>query len=216
MNFSVSDQTESSVTFCLSYNEETLSCYPYKFRLSITYTISEGILYILYQTENLQDKPMPFCLGAHPGFCCPVNNEECFEDYQLVFDQEEYTNSMVYDLSSLEFDPDKKGIFLKNTQILPLSYDLFQNDAIFFERIRSRKVSLIHKTTKRGVMVNYPDFESIAFWTSVHPKAPFLCIEPWNGSAIRKDEDDEFLNKHGIQILNSHQTAEYLLQIQIV
>ena len=32
---------------------------------------------------------MPYCLGAHPGFLCPLNPGERFEDYRLEFEYEE-------------------------------------------------------------------------------------------------------------------------------
>lgn len=216
MEFSVIKQSESSVSLFLSYTRETLEHYPYKFGITLIYTISEGALSIIYRPENFQEDPMPFFLGAHPGFRCPLNEGESFDDYQLLFDQEENTSSIVYDLTSLEFDPDKTGIILKNTHVLPLSYNIFRNDAVFFEKINSRKVSLIHKVSGKGIQVSFPDFRSVAFWSCVHPEAPFLCIEPWNGSGIRKDEDDEFIHKHGIQILDGHQSSEYYLHIQIL
>lgn len=216
MEFSVIKQSESSVSLFLSYTRDTLEHYPYKFGITLTYTVSESALSIIYRPENFQEDPMPFFLGAHPGFRCPLNDGERFDDYQLLFDQEESTSSMVYDLTSLEFDPEKAGITLKNTHVLSLSYNIFQNDAVFFEKIHSRKVSLIHKISGKGIQVDFPNFQSIAFWTCVHPEAPFLCIEPWNGSGIRKDEDDEFIHKHGIQILDGNQSSEYFLQIRIL
>ena len=32
---------------------------------------------------------MPFQIGGHPGFHCPLYKEESYEDYELVFEQKE-------------------------------------------------------------------------------------------------------------------------------
>lgn len=47
-------------------------------------------------------------------------------------------------------------------------------------------------------------------------KGLFLCIEPWNGSAIRSDEDDSLLNCHFLQKVNIGEKKQYHLGIRIL
>ena len=54
----------------------------------------------------------------------------------------------------------------------------------FFEHTNSHRVSFVNAVTGKGVSMYYPDFESLAIWTPIGGKASFLCLEPWNGSAI--------------------------------
>ncbi len=214
--FSVKEQGETYVTFLLTADETTRASYPYDFRLSLTYRLENGALFMDYLVENPSEEVLGYCLGAHPGFLCPLEPEEQFQDYHLEFSQEEHTASMVYDLELLQFDVNRQGIVLENTRILPLSHELFRNDAVYFPEIRSRQVSLIHSASGKGIRVSYPGFSSIAFWTTYQPQGSFLCIEPWNGSAIRSDEDDEFFHRHQIQLLPARESRTYQMKIELL
>ncbi|MCI9162448.1 MAG: aldose 1-epimerase family protein [Lachnospiraceae bacterium] len=215
-DFSVEGQEEDSVTFRLSANAQTRCSYPYEFRLSLTYRLGNGVLCMDYQVENLDSREICYCIGSHPGFICPLSEGESFEDYQLEFEKEENTWTMPYDLQALQFDAERQGLSLEHTRILPLSYELFREDAIYFDKLQSRKVALVHKETRRGVEVSHPGFETVAFWTPYGKNAPLLCIEPWNGCAIRSDEDDEFIHRHHVQVLKPGEKKSYPMEIRIL
>lgn len=214
--FDVYEQTDSSVSFRLAANEMTRRHYPYDFVLTLTYRLENGVLSMIYTVENSGDCHMPYCLGAHPGFNCPLEHGASFEDYQLIFELEENTKSIVYDLEAMEFDVKQHRVSLENTRILPLHHQLFDQDAIYFDKIKSRKVSLVHAGTGHGVEVSYPGFESVAFWSPTGKDAPLLCVEPWNGSAICSDEDDVFIHKHGVLTLKPGESKSHLLQIRMI
>jgi len=216
MDFDVTARTEGAVTLSLSSGPATKKMYPYDFRLSLTYRLTEEGILVDYSVENTDTKTICYCLGAHPGFNCPLFEGETFEEYRLEFEKEECVHSMVYDLSAFQFDADSQGYFLDHSRQIPLSYDLFTKDAIYFDSLRSRKVSLIHSVTGKGVEVAFPDFETVAFWTPMEGGAPLLCVEPWNGSGIRSDEDDEFIHKHHVQSLDAGGKKEYHLGIRIL
>lgn len=215
-DFSVTDQTSSSATFRLTANEKTRRSYPYDFALSLSYQLKDGILKMDYLVENPDTRDICYCIGSHPGFICPLAKGESFDEYLLEFEKEENTCSIKYDLKKLEFNPEKRGVALSHTKVLPLSYELFSQDAIYFDQILSRRVSLIHGKSRRGVEVSYPDFETIAFWTPYGKNASFLCIEPWNGSAIRSDEDDALIHRHHLQTLTPGQKKNYHMEIRIL
>lgn len=215
-DFSVNQASEGQAVFSICDSEATHAVYPYAFRLSLTYTLQEDGLHMDYQVENTDSKAIHYNIGAHPGFNCPLENGEKFEDYVLEFEQEETAASMVYDVKNLQFDVNWRKPMLENSRVIPLTYDLFRDDAIFFDQIRSRKVAIKNPATGKGVLVDYRDFETVAFWTAMPSKGPFLCVEPWNGSAIRSDEDDDFKNRHFLQTLEVGETKDYHLGIQIL
>lgn len=214
--FKVAAQSGSEAVFCLTSNEMTKQCYPYDFMLTLAYRLEDGVLSMVYHVTNPQSEDLCYCLGAHPGFNCPVEDGAAFEDYQLEFGQEEDTLSMAYDLGAMQFDAGRHSVTLNHTRTLPLTYGLFSQDAVYFDKIRSRKVALVHRESHKGVEVCYPGFSSVAFWTPYGNRAPLLCIEPWNGSAIRSEEDDEFIHKHGVQVLKPGEERCHLLQIRII
>lgn len=215
-DFEVVSQTGAEVVFRLTANEMTRQHYPYDFILTLTYRLQDGKLSMIYQVTNPQKDDIHYCLGAHPGFNCPLEDGAAFEDYQLEFEMDEDTSSMVYDLKTMQFDAGRRRVVLDHTKVIPLDYGLFDQDAVYFDEIRSRKISLLHKESRKGVEVAYPGFTSVAFWTPDGKRAPFICIEPWNGSAIRSDEDDEFLHKHGLLTLKGGESKTHLLEIRVI
>lgn len=215
-DFSVNQASEGQAVFSICDSEATHAVYPYAFRLSLTYALQEDGLHMDYQVANTDSKAIHYNIGAHPGFNCPLENGEKFEDYILEFEQEETAASMVYDVKNLQFNVNWRKPMLENSRVIPLTYDLFRDDAIFFDQIRSRKVAIKNPATGKGVLVDYKDFETVAFWTAMPSKGPFLCVEPWNGSAIRSDEDDDFKNRHFLQTLEVGETKDYHLGIRIL
>jgi len=216
MEFQARQREESAVTLVIGDTEQTRGCYPYGFGFSICYKLAGHGILTEYQVENRDTKTMYYCIGAHPGFNCPMEEGERFEDYQLRFEKEEDCHAVVYDLEASQFDRACRGYYLDHTAVLPLRYGLFDRDAVYFEGLRSKKVSLVHKRTGRGVEVSFADFASVAFWTPAGKRAPFLCIEPWNGSAVCSDEDDEFAHKHDVQCLRAGEKRVYRLGIRIL
>lgn len=216
MEFAITEQTTTTATLEIRHTEETKKMYPYSFRLSLTYTLQEGTLSMEYQVENTDDRIIHYCLGAHPGFNCPMEEDAVFEDYDLVFEKEETISSIIYDCKNLEFNPHNQIRQLDKSSFLPLSRNLFKEDAVYFDRLLSRKVSLINRKTGRGVQVSFPGFETVAFWSPYPANAPFVCIEPWNGSAVYSTEDDWFIHKNHIQTLNPMETKTYQLSIRIL
>ena len=214
--FNVKRLSGDCAVFSLSDSDATRDVYPYSFRLSLTYTLRDDGIFMDYRVENTDDKPISYLLGAHPGFRCPLRDGERFDDYALKFACEETASAMVYDCSKMQFDAGRRRPLLDHTHTLPLSYELFSDDAVFFDRLSSRSVELLNPATGNGVRVDFPDFETVAFWTAMPSRGPFLCIEPWNGSAIRSDEDDEFASRHFLQTLEVGERKNYHLGIHIL
>lgn len=214
--FQVLQSTENSVTFSFHDTPETLLMYPFHFELRLTYTIIGTSLTLTYEVINKDPNIMHFQIGAHPGFQCPLIDGETFSDYVLLFEEKETVSSPAYDLTQLHFDPKNRIHRLENSNQLPLNYEMFQNDAIFLDCLKSRKVSLLNPSTGKGIRVDYPDFESIAFWTPMNDTAPFLCIEPWNGSAVFAGEGDDFQHKRSIQTADINETKTYELSFHIL
>ena len=78
-----------SIVFELSYNEETLENYPFKFKLRTKYDLVDENIIIGFEVENIDDIDMIFSLGSHPSFLCPFKIEEELEDYYLEFNKVE-------------------------------------------------------------------------------------------------------------------------------
>jgi len=201
--------------FSLRANEESLKYYPYLFELQLSYKLDRNKLAISYKVSNKSEDIMYYHIGAHPGFICPLESGKSLKDYVLQFDRDENIKSIVYDMTKLCFSSSRTGIALEGN-LLPLSADMFDNDAIYFRHTNSHGVSLINPSTAKGVHLSYPDFSSIAIWTPAGGAAPFVCLEPWNGAAIFDDEDDIFCHKRDIQALMPEKETSYRLEISLM
>ena len=89
---------------------------------------------------------------------------------------------------------------------------MFDQDAVFLSTPTHIRVSFVNAVTGKGVSMYYPDFESLAIWTPIGGKASFLCLEPWNGSAIFHQDDDVFAHKHSILTLEPGKEKHIILR----
>ena len=89
-DFTLVEQTDNSVTFAIEDDEEMYANYPYHFRLEITYTVTRKTIRTQYKIYNKEsEKSMPYFIGGHPGFNCPLLDDEVYEDYYLEFEKPE-------------------------------------------------------------------------------------------------------------------------------
>ncbi|EAE2396807.1 aldose 1-epimerase family protein [Listeria monocytogenes] len=196
--FQVIEQTENTVRFELDADEDSLAIYPYKFKLSIIYTIEKNTVAVSYEVENTDNKRIYFSIGAHPAFHLPLTDGTTFEDYYLDFGTEENLETLC--LEGPYRSGDIKKIVDEPARYLPLSYDLFKNDALIFEALKQKEMTIKSDKTPHFVKVSFPEFPFVGVWTA-KPGTPFLCIEPWYGIADGAGESVELRDKAGVEHL---------------
>ena len=188
--FSVVEQGDHHVILSLSANNETRGCYPFDFTLDITYRLVQRTLEITYHVRNHSGDTMPFGIGGHPGFRVPLEDGEHFEDYYLEFstacrpDRVGFTPAVF--LSSQD-----EPYALQDGKYLPLSHDLFNEDAVILKNM-CREVSLRSKRSRKHITVSYPQMPYLGIWHWPHTDAPYVCIEPWSSLPARQDVVEEF------------------------
>ena len=91
--FTVTEQGEDYVTLQLTANEETKKQYPFDFVLTVSYYLTGSSITTKFTVKNADTKPMPFCIGGHPGFNIPIQSDEVFEDYDIVFEERKTRNA---------------------------------------------------------------------------------------------------------------------------
>ncbi|HDM9120789.1 TPA: aldose 1-epimerase family protein [Listeria monocytogenes] len=197
-DFQVVEQTEKSVRFELDADEDSLAVYPYKFKLSIIYTIEKNTVAVSYEVENTDNKRIYFSIGAHPAFNLPLTDGTTFEDYYLDFGTEENLETLC--LEGPYRSGEIKKVVDEAARYLPLNYDLFKNDALIFEALKQKEMTIKSDKTPHFVKVSFPEFPFVGVWTA-KAGTPFLCIEPWYGIADGAGESVELRDKGGIEHL---------------
>lgn len=180
-DFTVVRQGDDFVELMLDPTEESRLMYPFQFAFHVIYTLVENGYTTTFLVENRDERPMPFCVGGHPGFICPMEPGAAFDDYQLVFpEKEDGRNSLApggYLINGSEYLPGFHG-----AQVLPLNHDLFdQRDALIFTGLKSRSVDLVHRSSGRGIHFTFPKMEVLAVWSKPGANADYVCLEPWHG-----------------------------------
>lgn len=205
MDFDVIKKTDSTVVFSIQQSTVTLEKYPFQFELQISYTLINSVLKISFKVINNNDVSMPFSIGAHPAFA--IAND--FENYELQFEKSE--NLVVSKLENDLISNTTYTLPLENNS-MPLTYSLFENDALIFKTIKSKSVTIAENKIP-FLKVQYNDFPSLGIWTK--SQAPFICIEPWLGYADTIENNGNLEQKEGIQILGVNQIFEtnYLIEI---
>ncbi|MEX0883257.1 MAG: aldose 1-epimerase family protein [Cyclobacteriaceae bacterium] len=205
--FQLADQDENSLTFVLVSDAQSLEIFPFHFQLFIRYTLTEAGMKVGYKVVNPSSCPLLYSIGAHPGFNCPLDpEEEAFSDYEIDFMQAGLSSLSVYLLED-GLIGDKKAEIPLHDGKLPLSYSLFENDALIMDVGAFTQIQIRSKITGRGFIMDFSDFRWLGLW-SKNKDAGFICIEPWNGIADTLGHDLQLENKWGIQKLEAHQYHE--------
>ena len=213
--FSILDRKEDFAVFVLTENEETLVHFPRRFCLTVRYTLEEHGLVIAYTVENRDSRPMHYCFGLHPAINCPALPGEDFEDYRVEFDRPETIDSPQINAGTGVMELTQRTLYCQEEQALPLTYGMFDNDALTLEELHSTSVRLVGPSDT-GTALAFSGFTSLGLWTPDHKRAPFLCIEPWVGMNDRSDEDGVFEHKYGVRTLSPAEKDQYSLTIMPV
>ncbi|MGL5648055.1 MAG: aldose 1-epimerase family protein [Clostridium sp.] len=210
--FNLIEQSSASLLFSLTFSEDTLKVYPYKFELIIKYELLDNKVIITYTVLNKDSKEIFFSIGAHPAFMCPLMPEETMEDYYFEFNKKE--TSSLLTLNKDGYFSREKLPFLNNENIIALKKDTFKNDALIFDDLKSNIVTLKSKNHNKSLSMDFTGFPFIAFW-SMPTGAPFVCIEPWFGHSDYEDFTGELKDKEGIKRLDINESfnCSYTLTI---
>ncbi len=214
--FSAKRLSDDSAEFSFRANEETRKSFPFDFELSLKYTLYSDSLEIIYTVKNNGTETMPYCIGAHPAFNCPFEDNTVFSGYKLVFEKPETVKSPIMNLRTRMWGDNDRIERLNRINEFSLDYPLFDNDCVYFDTIVSKSVSLISEKSGKGVNVAWEGFETLGVWTPDHKNAPFICIEPWCGCDDYDTDSGVFAEKRGIQSLTSNKEKQYKLKIGIV
>lgn len=211
--FTVTAQTDTAVTLTLRADDETRKQYPFEFALSVTYTLHEDGFTTAFCVKNSGDEPLPFSIGGHPGFNLPLGEAAAFEDYTIVFEQDEQQVCPGVVMGQGLITPDESNYTLNGREI-PLTHELFYHDALIFEGLRSRTVQVVNKTTGHGVEMDISQFPLLGIW-SAQNDGPYVCLEPWTGCATRTDEPDDFTKKKDMLTLAPDEEDKRAFRVRI-
>lgn len=203
------DVPEEEAWFELKYDDRSLGIYPRRFSLQIGYRLQAERLTVLWRVKNIDNRPMPFQIGAHPAFNYP---EFCAADpvhAYFLFDNETLESEMLAEKGCVGDGTFK--VELDDNGMLPITADTFTCDTILLADSQVHRVSMLDKEKRPYLSVLF-SAPLVGLW-SPSPDAPFVCIEPWYGRCDRAGFDGQFEEREHITVIQPDETfsAQYLI-----
>ena len=191
--FQVVDSGAAGAVFRLQADQATLQVYPFSFQLDIQFALHAATLSVTALIRNLGDKKMPASFGYHPAFRWPLPFGRERSEHFIEFAADEPSPVRRLDAAGLLM-PERYPTPIADRR-LALADDLFRNDAIIFDDLRSRSVTYGAHDGPR-IRLSFPDAPYLGVWTK--PQANFICIEPWHGVADPQGYSGSFSAKPGV------------------
>lgn len=182
MEFELLSRTEDEIWFVLKDSEETRQKYPYGFTLKLGYRLFENGVGVCWQVENEEEEELPFSIGGHPAFYCPIDEGAVQTDYLLRFDCKDQV--VCTRISDEGLALNEEDVYPLKDGFLPITEHLFDHDALVIENRQAKEVAFCRKdgTAYLTVKMEAPLF---GVWSPPQKNAPFICIEPWYGRCDR-------------------------------
>lgn len=213
-DFEVISHKSHRITFRLCHCAETLLKYPRKFNFNVTFTLVSNHIGIIYEVINLDEKPMYFGVGGHPGFNVPLNSELEFEDYYICFDKEADVEQVVF--SSQRYRDGRYRTYpLREGKCIDLRHDIFDSSPLVLRNV-PHKVTLKSDKDPHRVTVTYPQMDYLSVWHWPLKNAPYVCIEPWTNIPAREGIIEDFSTKNDLIVLSTGEIYMNNWDIEII
>ena len=209
--FETTESLKTRAVFSLRSSDETRLHFPYAFEFQILYELVGPRLTVTYRVVNEDEQTVFFAIGAHPAFAVPFNANETYEDYYIEFEQAEPL--VTHMLSTAGYFTGETKPVPTESNHLPLTKHLFDQDALVFKNLASRRVTLRSDRHNHAVTVEYPAFPYLGLWAK--SGAPFVCIEPWLGCADSEGQLKPIQQKEAIQQVEEGKVFEASFSIEI-
>ncbi|MBY6091099.1 aldose 1-epimerase family protein [Maritimibacter alkaliphilus] len=201
---SLFDLVEASETAChhvLRASEQTRAVYPFDFALHVTHRLDGRTVQCDVTVENAGVVPMPFGFGFHPAFRWPLPGAEAAPHVVTLASGGNPDRRALND-GLLEPAP-LPGPFVAGR--LEIEEALFAEGALVFPN--GAEALRYGPEDGPGLRFAFRNLPDLALWKPVG--APFLCIEPWHGTASYVGDGPEIAARPNSLTLAAGETATF-------
>jgi galactose mutarotase-like enzyme len=206
--FTLVGASAASCRYELTAGEATKAVYPFEFRLSLTHALAGRTLTATAEVANLDDKPLPFGIGFHPAFVWPLP-DAAGRPHTVTLDNKA-APALVRLESGLRLPGRLPSPFKQGH--LVLDHSMFADDAMIF--VDGAGDGLTYGAEGGpSLKFHFDNLPNLALWSK--PGAPFLCIEPWHGTAAEVGAGDDIMARpYGISLPRG-ETARFAFSVAI-
>ena len=193
MDFDVIEKTESSVTYELTSNEETMKVYPHECGLNVSYFLNDDMINVVWTVRNMGKEEMHFQIGGHPAFNLPDVGEGDKVEGTLLFDNEQPLTRIIGNTGGC-IKPERYDV-KTDRHIWAFDEESFADDAVILDKSQVGMAVIVDKEGRPQIGLSF-DCPCLGIWTPYGKHAPFLCIEPWYGVHDWAGYEGEFKDKY--------------------
>ncbi|MBY3361291.1 aldose 1-epimerase family protein [Rhizobium laguerreae] len=206
--FVLAASTETMCRFELVASDATRSVYPFDFQLAVVHAVEGRVLTVTAEVTNRGRKAMPFGLGFHSAFAWPLPDASG-RDHVVTLDNKGEPGLVRLEGGLINPAPLPSPF---DAGRLVLDHAMFEQDAMIFPDGAGE--SLSYGAEGGPVMqFHFENLPNLALWTK--PSAPFLCIEPWHGTAAEAGGSSELSERPSTTILAPGAVASFAFTIKI-
>lgn len=190
-------------------SEASKAAYPFDFRLTLRHAVEGPRLSVTAEVTNMDSKPLPFGLGFHPAFAWPLPGADGRAHFV------ELDNGGTPALSRIEGGLRKPDLLPSPFEAgrLVLQHGYFEEDAMIFPEGAGTGLTYGAEGGP-SLKFSFENLPNLALWTK--PEAPFLCVEPWHGTAPVIGASAEIAARPYSLVLESGGTARFGFAVEVV
>lgn len=216
MEFSLTEKSDSRVTYELHSSEATNELYPADFVLKISYELIGNSVKVTWQVVNNGEQDMHFQIGAHPAFNYKGFNPDAPVQGFFSLLPVDFT----YRLSTITekgcIDDTVSIVKYDDFCIIPITKSTFNNDALILEDSQATNVTLLDACKVPYLRMTF-DAPVLGLWSPARDSyAPFVCIEPWYGRCDKVGYKGEFAQRDWALHLRPHESFKTYYSIELL
>lgn len=213
MEFELVEQSDDRILLELAATDYTRRYFPYEFRFQVEFSLNGDKVLQHFHVINEDNKPVYYCLGAHPGFYCPIVLNESGDDYGLEFDVPQHLNQLELEKHTRLLTGKEIPALVCETKI-PLDEHFFDGGPRLYGNMCANTITLKSQRSDHFMELGIEGFDNLCLW-GAPGKLSVICIEPWCGTSDRADTDHVWEHKPGIRCVEVGQTGRHLLTFRV-
>ena len=207
--FSLAASTPTMCRHELSASAATEAVYPFDFLLTVEHAVEGRALTVAAEVSNRDVRPLPFGLGFHPAFLWPLPGA-AGRTHTVTLDNEGEPELLRLEGGLINPVP-LPSPFDKGR--LVLDHAMFEKDAMIFPKGAGEGLRYGAESGP-ALRFRFENLPNLALWTK--PGAPFLCVEPWHGTAAEAGGSSELSQRPSTTILAPGATARFAFTVEIL
>ncbi|MBY5411724.1 aldose 1-epimerase family protein [Rhizobium leguminosarum] len=206
--FALAASTETMCRFELAASDATRAVYPFEFQLAVVHAVEGRALTVTAEVTNRGRKAMPFGLGFHSAFVWPLPDTSG-RDHIVTLDNEGEPGLVRLEGGLINPAPLPSPF---DAGRLVLDHAMFEQDAMIFPDGAGE--GLTYGAEGGPTMhFHFEKLPNLALWTK--RGAPFLCVEPWHGTAAEAGGSSELSKRPSTTILAPGAVASFAFTVEI-